>query len=142
METLTIHQPYATLLCLGLKEFEFRSWKTSHRGNILIHAGATDALPQFASGVVPDISELTDESISNNHREAFADLVKLEKNKLTETDNWVLIDGRSEPKNDYAKMIRWWIDMSRLNKPEKETHLKANILYDIYDQKYKVYGID
>ena len=39
MKTLTINQPFATLIVEGLKEYEFRTWKTNYRGEILIHAG-------------------------------------------------------------------------------------------------------
>ena len=41
MKTLTIKEPYATLIAEGLKEYEFRTWKTSYRGDILIHAAKT-----------------------------------------------------------------------------------------------------
>ena len=39
MKTLTIKQPFATLIVEGLKEYEFRTWKTNYRGEILIHDG-------------------------------------------------------------------------------------------------------
>ena len=39
MKTLNINQPFATLIVEGLKEYEFRTWKTNYRGEILIHAG-------------------------------------------------------------------------------------------------------
>lgn len=39
MKVITIKQPWATLIAEGLKEYEFRTWKTKHRGEILIHAG-------------------------------------------------------------------------------------------------------
>ncbi len=39
MKVLTIKQPWATLIALGYKEYEFRSWNTKYRGDILIHAG-------------------------------------------------------------------------------------------------------
>ena len=39
MKVLTIKQPWATLIAEGYKEFEFRTWKTKYRGEILIHAG-------------------------------------------------------------------------------------------------------
>lgn len=39
MKVITIKQPFATLIAEGLKEYEFRTWKTKYRGNILIHAG-------------------------------------------------------------------------------------------------------
>lgn len=39
MKTLTLIQPWATLIALGEKRIETRSWKTSYRGPLLIHAG-------------------------------------------------------------------------------------------------------
>ena len=39
MKVITIKQPWATLIAKGYKEYEFRTWKTKYRGNILIHAG-------------------------------------------------------------------------------------------------------
>ena len=40
MKGLTIKEPWATLIIEGYKKYEFRSWKTKYRGEILIHAGA------------------------------------------------------------------------------------------------------
>ena len=39
MKTLTIKQPWATLIMQQDKRFEFRSWQTKYRGDLLIHAG-------------------------------------------------------------------------------------------------------
>lgn len=39
MKALTIRQPWATLIALGEKQFETRSWQTKFRGQIAIHAG-------------------------------------------------------------------------------------------------------
>ena len=39
MKVLTIKQPYASLIANGIKEYEFRTWKTKYRGEFLIHAG-------------------------------------------------------------------------------------------------------
>lgn len=39
MKAITIRQPFASLIAAGLKEYEFRTWKTGYRGAILIHAG-------------------------------------------------------------------------------------------------------
>ena len=38
MKALTLTQPWATLVAAGLKEIETRSWRTSYRGPLLIHA--------------------------------------------------------------------------------------------------------
>ncbi|QWU14903.1 ASCH domain-containing protein [Paenibacillus sophorae] len=39
MRCITILQPWATLIALGEKKFETRSWKTKNRGQLAIHAG-------------------------------------------------------------------------------------------------------
>ena len=39
MKVLTIKQPWATLIMQKDKRFEFRSWQTKYRGDLLIHAG-------------------------------------------------------------------------------------------------------
>lgn len=40
MKAITLWQPWASLLACGAKEFETRSWATSYRGPIAIHAAA------------------------------------------------------------------------------------------------------
>lgn len=40
LKALTVWQPWASLIVLGEKQYETRSWRTSYRGVILIHAGA------------------------------------------------------------------------------------------------------
>ena len=39
MKTITIKQPYASLIAAGIKKYEFRTWKSKYRGKLLIHAG-------------------------------------------------------------------------------------------------------
>ena len=41
MKVISIKQPWATLILEGLKEYEFRSWKTKYRGELYIHASKT-----------------------------------------------------------------------------------------------------
>lgn len=40
MKTLTLTQPYATLVAIGAKLIETRSWDTRYRGPLAIHAAA------------------------------------------------------------------------------------------------------
>jgi activating signal cointegrator 1 len=40
MKAITLWQPWATLVILGLKRWETRSWSTNHRGDTAIHAAA------------------------------------------------------------------------------------------------------
>lgn len=39
MKAITIKQPWATLIAIGEKKFETRSWPTRYRAQIAIHAG-------------------------------------------------------------------------------------------------------
>lgn len=38
MKVISIQQPFASLIAENLKEYEFRTWKTAYRGDILIHS--------------------------------------------------------------------------------------------------------
>jgi activating signal cointegrator 1 len=38
MKTLSLLQPWASLVVMGQKKIETRSWSTAHRGELLIHA--------------------------------------------------------------------------------------------------------
>lgn len=42
MLALTLHEPWATLIAMGHKTIETRSWLSTFRGDIAIHAGKTD----------------------------------------------------------------------------------------------------
>ena len=70
MKSLTIKQPWASLIVEKHKLYEFRSWKTNYRGKILIHAGMSlekDMLERFKDynlkyelGAIIGEAELTD----------------------------------------------------------------------------------
>lgn len=40
MKTISLLQPWASLVIMGYKRIETRSWNTKHRGELLIHASA------------------------------------------------------------------------------------------------------
>ena len=46
MKVLTLTEPWATLMMLGEKNIETRSWRTHHRGLLAIHAAKT--MPNYA----------------------------------------------------------------------------------------------
>jgi hypothetical protein len=50
VKAITLTQPWATLVAIGAKRFETRSWQPSHLGRIAIHA-ASD-MPAWAHDVV------------------------------------------------------------------------------------------
>lgn len=48
MKAITLWQPWATLVAIGAKQVETRSWDTPHRGPLAIHAALTDRHIDFA----------------------------------------------------------------------------------------------
>jgi hypothetical protein len=51
MLALSIRQPWAALIVLGLKPVENREWATNVRGEILVHAGKTCTRREYESAV-------------------------------------------------------------------------------------------
>jgi len=49
MKCLSIMQPYASLILAGMKQYETRHWRTSHRGPLGIHASrrTTDEITMY-----------------------------------------------------------------------------------------------
>jgi hypothetical protein len=52
MRAITLHQPWATLVACGHKRVETRSWPTSYRGQIAIHAAKV--IPPYAQEILDD----------------------------------------------------------------------------------------
>ena len=50
MKAITLTQPWASLVALGLKKIETRGWRTDHRGPLAIHAAK--GFPKWASDLV------------------------------------------------------------------------------------------
>lgn len=58
MKVLTVRQPWASLISLGVKRIETRSWSTSFRGPLAIHAGkARPECSQWEDGPFDDITD-------------------------------------------------------------------------------------
>lgn len=49
MKTLSIKQPWASLIAHGIKNIENRTWASKYRGRIYIHASATYAAKELQS---------------------------------------------------------------------------------------------
>lgn len=52
MKAITLTQPWATLVAMGSKSVETRSWATGYRGEIAIHAGKSLAPVGGKSGLI------------------------------------------------------------------------------------------
>ncbi|GHT02087.1 hypothetical protein AGMMS49525_04920 [Bacteroidia bacterium] len=47
MKAITVKQPWANIICSGIKDVENRTWKTNYRGRVLIHASAKPSVILF-----------------------------------------------------------------------------------------------
>lgn len=79
MKALTIHEPWSTLIMLGIKRIENRSWSTPYRGRLVIHSARTvrrdvaaaynveDAIsPGYALGTVVLTGIYTQDDVSDH----------------------------------------------------------------------------
>ena len=105
MKSLTIKEPWVSLIVQGFKKYEFRSWKTNYRGKLLIHAGLSkeninkfkDYNLDISSGEIIGESYITDcilidekldkelrkidkNVYGNNHVRLYAFILEKEKN--------------------------------------------------------------
>lgn len=96
MKVITIKQPWATLIVEGYKRFEFRSWKTNYRGNILIHAGkgidkeAMERLKKYLPDEIP-IGKIIGKATLTDcvpMSKDFADMLSKENNDIYTTHSF------------------------------------------------------
>lgn len=52
MKTLSIRQPWASIICAGIKDVENRTWKTNYRGKLLIHSSSYKC-PKGVANLLP-----------------------------------------------------------------------------------------
>ncbi len=97
MKAITIRQPWATLIMQGVKRYEFRSWKTNYRGEVLIHAGkgidkeAVERLAKYLpEGELPLGKILGKVTITDcvPMSEEFADMLSKENNDIYTTHSF------------------------------------------------------
>ena len=70
MKTLSVRQPWASLLVSGLKDIENRTWAPNHKGRILIHASSTKVPKNFAARTIFNVNnEIENEQMFGNFPE-------------------------------------------------------------------------
>jgi len=87
LRCLSIHQPWAWLICAGAKQIENRTWKTDFRGTIVIHASTSQSvlkdclseiksdssdfrLDDFAYGAIIGLADIVDIQVYGREHEA------------------------------------------------------------------------
>jgi hypothetical protein len=57
MKAISLWQPWASAIALGLKQYETRGWKTSYRGPLAIHAAKRSVDGMITSAMIQDLLE-------------------------------------------------------------------------------------
>jgi activating signal cointegrator 1 len=118
MKALSLWQPWATLIVLGEKRFETRSWSTSYRGPLLIHAAKStkgmDACNNFPfAGVLVNAGY---ERLNNGKRRlpmgAALCIVNLAGVYRTEDVRQKMRDYDDDPQSSYARYEHHFGDYS------------------------------
>lgn len=74
MKTLSVRQPWASLLVSGLKDIENRTWAPNYKGRILIHASSAKVPQKIADKTIFEVNnEIENEQMFGNFPE-FEDL--------------------------------------------------------------------
>lgn len=71
MKSLSVRNPYAHLILIGEKPYEFRSWRTDYRGDLLICSSANPKIKNTICGYALCVVRLNDifEVTAKNYRE-------------------------------------------------------------------------
>ena len=121
MKAITLYQPWATLVALGAKKIETRSWRTKYLGPLAIHASKT--FPEWAQKLCfeePFRSELAKAEYSDIKDlplgKVIATCMLYDCEKITSNN---VPRGKERYFGDYRRGRYMWIlrDVKRLEKP-------------------------
>ena len=137
MKALSIKEPYATLILDGVKRIETRSWKTNHRGDLLIHASSCKIPKEYRDNKelmklvdgremnygklickckLIDCVEMTQEfidEVAKNHNEFVSGFYEVGRYA------WILDDIKPIDKVDAKGRLGVWHYYRRVNEDEK-----------------------
>ena len=119
MKVITIKQPWASLIASGIKEYEFRSWKTNYRGKLLIHAGC---------GVDKEISNFKELNLEYPKKRIVALVELVDCLKLDEELNKKIINENNIAYgNKYREGYAWKIKLIKKIDSDKEINGKLGL---------------
>ena len=136
MKTLSIQQPWASLVCAGIKDVENRTWKAAQvPGRILIHASSKKVTKNFFSGIPEYLEEIINNEIS------FGNFPELDTLPTSAIIGYVTITGFEDGQMDslFADgpgIIKWKLeDAWMFDEPILNVKGKLNLFdYDEIDE--------
>lgn len=116
MKVLTIRQPWASLMDLGEKHIETRSWRTKYRGPLLIHAGKNTDKQALKNSIIREslrninINEIPVGMIIAKCNLVDCIRVKSSKSNIAYTDvPRVIVEGKELIFGDYSPGRYAWV---------------------------------
>jgi hypothetical protein len=105
MKVLAIQQPWAQLICAGIKDVENRSWKTPYRGKFLVMASSAKVTKNFLDKMPIEIAD----AISN--QEILGNIPVLSELPTSAIIGYVELDDITEEDNGsiWGGGPFWWI---------------------------------
>ena len=109
MKTLSIQQPWASLICAGIKDVENRTWKAAQvPGRILIHASSKKVTKNFYAGIPETLESFIENQIS------FGNIPELETLPTSAIIGYVTVTGFEEGNVDSvwadSGAIKWKLE--------------------------------
>ena len=108
-KAISIKQPWAYLICAGIKDVENRTWATKYRGRVYIHTSAKLAKHEFTWEQSSELTKHEELDIVYSAIIGHVDIVVCVINHdsiWAEKSETGLLD---EPTNEYGKPIYNWI---------------------------------
>lgn len=99
MKAISIRNPWATDILNGIKIYEYRTWQTKHRGDLLICSSANPKIKGMLGGHALAVVNL-------------ADIIEIT------TDNYISFDLEEKPRPG-EKLFAWYLTDLRAVKPFK-----------------------
>jgi activating signal cointegrator 1 len=128
MKVLSLLQPWATLVVMGVKKIETRSWSSSHRGDLLIHASLGKKAGLIVKDdpfkkYIPDFNELPFGAIIG--KVIVEDIIPVDRLMLSDSMiNKLSLEERAF--GDYSKGRYAWI-LSEPEQFEKPISIKGSL---------------
>ncbi len=102
MKAISLYEPWATLIALGLKRYETRSWETFHRGPLLICA-SKKKLPFIEIANLLFLAKLTPDDLQYGKALAIIDLID-----ILPTENLIGIPDLEKKFGDFSPNRYAW----------------------------------
>lgn len=151
MKTLSIKQPWASLIASGIKDIENRTWQTKYRGRIYIHASGKPSFSSLGMGLTtPQLEAVAKYNMRTFDPVHDGGLMLSSKNTwkysaiIGEVDITDCVFNHpsiwADPQNDPIKNIWHWVLANPVMYDQPILNVKGRLSLWEYERTYEVIG--